>query len=153
MLLFRLPPPLIFLLTAGAMSLVTDLWPGAALPLPLHASWGLAASCGLISLMLSFSATLSFHRAKTTVDPRHPEQTRTLITHGVYRLSRNPMYLALLLLLLGWALILANGIALLGLPLCFWYLDRFQVRTEEQLLQQRFTKEFHAYQRRVRRWL
>jgi protein-S-isoprenylcysteine O-methyltransferase Ste14 len=63
------------------------------------------------------------------------------------------MYLALLLLLLGWSLILANGLALLGLPLCFWYLDRFQVRTEEQQLQQRFTVDYHAYQRRVRRWL
>lgn len=153
MLLFRLPPPLIFLLTAGAMSLVADLWPGAALPLPLHAAWGMAAGCGIISLVLSCWASWSFHRAGTTVDPRHPERTHALITHGVYRLSRNPMYLALLLLLLGWSLILANGLALLGVPLCFWYLDRFQVRTEEQQLQQRFTSDYHAYQRRTRRWL
>jgi protein-S-isoprenylcysteine O-methyltransferase Ste14 len=153
MLLFRLPPPLIFLLSAGAMSLIADLWPGASLPLPLHLSWGAAAICGILSLTISYLSTRSFRRAKTTVDPRHPEHTSTLVTHGVYRFSRNPMYLALLLLLLGWALILANAMALLGLPLCFFYLDFCQIRREEQHLQQRFAAEYRAYQSRVRRWL
>ncbi len=135
------------------MSLMADLWPGAGLSIPLHLSWGAAAVCGIVSLAISYLSTRSFRRANTTVDPRHPERTSTLVTHGIYRFSRNPMYLALLLLLLGWALILANVMALLGLPLCFFYLDLCQIRREEQHLLQRFAAEYRTYQSRVRRWL
>ena len=153
MLFTRLPPPLIILLLAGAMSLATDLSPQLALPLPLHASWGAASLCGLLSLLLGGWALFSFRRAGTTVDPRHPEKTRQLVTAGIYRLSRNPMYLALLLLLLAWGLLLANALALLGIPLCFFYLDRLPIRHEEQHLQRKFGSTYRNYQLRVRRWI
>ena len=153
MLVSRLPPPAIILLLAGAMSLVSDLWPELALPLPLHASWGAAAFCGLLSLMISVWALWSFRRAKTTIDPRHPEQTRQLVTHGIYRFSRNPMYLSLLLFVLAWSLLLANVAALLGVPLCFFYLDRLPIRHEEQHLQRKFGSTYRNYQLRVRRWI
>ena len=153
MLFTRLPPPLIILLLAGAMSLATDLSPQLALPLPLHASWGAASLCGLLSLLLGGWALFSFRRAGTTVDPRHPEKTRQLVTAGIYRLSRNPMYLALLLLLLAWGLLLANALALLGVPLCFFYLDRLTIRYEEHHLQRKFGASYRAYQQRTRRWI
>lgn len=153
MLFTRLPPPLVILLLAGAMSLATDLSPELALPLPLHASWGVAGLCALLSLLLGGWALWSFRRAGTTVDPRHPEKTRQLVTAGIYRLSRNPMYLALLLLLLAWALLLANALALLGVPLCFFYLDRLTIRYEEQHLQRKFGATYRDYQQRTRRWL
>ena len=153
MLFTRLPPPLIILLLAGAMSLATDLSPQLALPLPLHASWAVAGLCALVSLLLGLWALWSFRRAGTTVDPRHPERTRQLVTGGIYRWSRNPMYLALLLLLLAWSLLLANALALLGIPLCFCYLDRLPIRHEEHHLQRKFGAVYRDYQQRVRRWL
>ncbi len=153
MLVSRLPPPAIILLLVGAMSLVTDLWPELALPIPLHIGWGAAALCGLLSLVLSVWALWIFRRAKTTVDPRRPEQTRQLVTHGIYRVSRNPMYLALLLLVLAWSLLLAHALAFLGVPLCFFYLDRMPIRHEEQHLQRKFGPAYRNYQLRVRRWI
>ncbi len=153
MLVSRLPPPAIVLLLVGAMSLVSDLWPELALPLPLHAGWGAAVLFSLLSLLLGTWALWSFRRAKTTVDPRHPEQTRHLVTDGIYRFSRNPMYLALLLLVLAWSLLLANALALLGVPLCYFYLDRLPIRHEERHLQRKFGSTYRNYQLRVRRWI
>ena len=72
---------------------------------------------------------------------------------GIYRWTRNPMYLAMLLVLVAWACIVANVAALAILPLFVAYLNRFQIGPEERALQARFGAEFEQYRRNVRRWL
>jgi protein-S-isoprenylcysteine O-methyltransferase Ste14 len=72
---------------------------------------------------------------------------------GVYRWTRNPMYLGMAVLLLAWGLWLANGAALAVISLFVAYLNRFQIAPEERALQARFGDEFTAYRARVRRWL
>ena len=77
----------------------------------------------------------------------------SLVTGGIYRWTRNPMYLAMLLLLIGWACVVSNWAALAMLPLFVAYLNRYQIGPEERALQARFGAEFASYRRKVRRWL
>lgn len=94
-----------------------------------------------------------FVRAKTTVDPLDPQRASTLVTTGIYRLTRNPMYLGLLLVLAAWAVYLAHPLPWVVLPLFILLLNRVQIAPEEAALTQLFGDEYRAYQKRVRRWL
>jgi protein-S-isoprenylcysteine O-methyltransferase Ste14 len=107
---------------------------------------------GLSGILLLAAAAWEFHRVKTTINPMTPEKSSALATSGVYAWSRNPIYVADAILLLAWAVWLANPVALLGIPLFVAYINRFQVRPEEEALKKRFP-EYAAYCRRVRRWL
>ena len=113
----------------------------------------IAAMIFIAALVVGLSAVLGFHRAKTTVNPLAPEKASALVVRGIYRWTRNPMYLAMLLVLVAWACIVANVAALAILPLFVAYLNRFQIAPEERALQARFGGEFEQYKRTVRRWL
>jgi len=75
------------------------------------------------------------------------------VTSGIYRYTRNPMYLGLLLILLGWAVFLANIVAFIFLPAFIAYLNRFQIRPEEKAMASLFGQDFANYRSKVRRWL
>jgi protein-S-isoprenylcysteine O-methyltransferase Ste14 len=107
----------------------------------------------VLALAIGLTAVVGFHRARTTVNPLAPEKASALVVRGIYRWTRNPMYLAMLLVLVGWACIVANIAALVMLPLFVAYLNRFQIAPEERALQARFGDQFQQYKRTVRRWL
>ncbi|MEO6270596.1 MAG: isoprenylcysteine carboxylmethyltransferase family protein [Lautropia sp.] len=147
----KIHPPVV----AAAVALV--MWALAwALPLPALPGglqgWPAVASA-LAGVAIALAAIVSFRRARTTVDPRRPEQTSAVVSSGIYRITRNPMYLGVLLVLLAWALRLGSAAALLGPPAFLLYIDRFQIRPEERLLTQRFGSLYTGYRARVRRWL
>jgi protein-S-isoprenylcysteine O-methyltransferase Ste14 len=128
--------------------------------LPGVAGWGalpgqraLAVGLMLIGVAICAAAIVSFRRARTTVNPMTPRSTTALVVSGLYRMTRNPMYLGFLLVLLGWALWLSDGLALLGVPAFVLYMNRFQIEPEERVLAELFGSEYAAYQARVRRWL
>ncbi len=124
-----------------------------ALALPTTTRVGLAAAVALIGGAFSLAGLLAFRKAKTTVNPMNPGAASSLVSTGVYRFTRNPMYVGLLFVLLGLAILLSAPFSLLG-PLFFVvYIGRFQIKPEEQVLAGMFGSEFAAYQARVRRWL
>lgn len=94
-----------------------------------------------------------FRRAKTTVNPRQPQNASALVTSGIYRATRNPMYLGLLLVLIAWGVMLAHGLALIVLPGFVLYMNRFQIAPEEAVLTGLFGTAFTEYTGKVRRWL
>jgi len=147
----RIPPPLLALAAGALMWLAARYAPFAAFALP--ARMYLALGLGAAGLVLDAAALAAFVRARTTVNPLRPEKSSALVRSGAYRLSRNPMYLGLALLLAGWAIWLANALALALLPAFVAWLDRFQIRPEERALAARFGAEYEAYRARVRRWL
>jgi protein-S-isoprenylcysteine O-methyltransferase Ste14 len=94
-----------------------------------------------------------FRRAGTTIDPLRLDKTTALVTEGVYRYTRNPMYLSLTLMLCAWAIWLGGVWAWVGpIALALW-LDRFQIRPEERAMSRRFGADYDRYRRNVRRWL
>ncbi|HPE60468.1 MAG TPA: isoprenylcysteine carboxylmethyltransferase family protein [Thiolinea sp.] len=146
-----IPPP-VYALTAAALMWGLDRW----LPL-LHwlaEPWnrvglvliGLAAVADLWSLGL-------FFRARTTPNPMRPHKARELVTTGLYRYSRNPMYLGMLVMLGGWWLYLGSLTPGLVLPLFVCIINQVQILPEEAVLAERFGAAYRNYRQRVRRWL
>jgi len=82
-----------------------------------------------------------------------PEKASSLVSSGIYKLTRNPMYLGLLLVLLAWAVFLSNALPFIFLPAFIIYINQFQIGPEEIALSSAFGQEFEAYKSRVRRWL
>jgi protein-S-isoprenylcysteine O-methyltransferase Ste14 len=145
----RVPPPVVMAVCA----LLTWLVAFPALDFNLPWREVLAGTIFVLALAIGLSAVFGFHRAKTTVNPLAPEKASALVVRGIYRWTRNPMYLAMLLVLIAWACVVSNLAALAILPLFVAYLNRFQIVPEERALQARFGSEFEQYKRTVRRWL
>ena len=82
-----------------------------------------------------------------------PQKASALVTSGVYRITRNPMYLGMLLVLAGWGVWLGNAAAFVGLPLFVAVLNLLQIAPEERVLRERFGDAFTRYAARVRRWI
>lgn len=123
--------------------------PALAFPIPPALAFPVAA----VGVLLDAIALLHFFRRRTTVNPLKPASATALVTGGIYRFSRNPMYLGLATLLLAWAFYLGNLAALAGVALFVLYMNRFQIAPEERALEARFGAEYIAYRTRVRRWL
>jgi protein-S-isoprenylcysteine O-methyltransferase Ste14 len=147
----RIPPPVVAVLVATGMWALARWWPIVAFSFPSPVLVGLAVACvgGGVSVM----GAREFRRVKTTVNPLHPERASSIVTTGIYRFTRNPMYVGISLVLLGCFLAFGGLTAAVGLPAFIWYINRFQIAPEERLLEAKFGHEYAAYRARVRRWL
>jgi protein-S-isoprenylcysteine O-methyltransferase Ste14 len=146
-----IPPPVAMLLAGAAMWAVAHASPAFAYALPL--GMPIAIVIGIAGLLCNLLPKLRFRRVGTTVNPMHPQAARRLVIDGLHRYSRNPMYLGQLLLLVAWAIFLANGLAMTLPPIFALYITRFQIQPEERALAARFGDAYAAYRREVRRWL
>lgn len=147
----RIPPPVI------ALACLIDMWLLAWLIPVGHYQLArqelLVAVPLLLGLLLPLAGWWQFYQAHTTIDPRNPSASRNLVTGGIYRLTRNPMYLGFALLLVAWGNWLEHLWAWLMLPVYVGYLTRYQIKPEERLLRDKFGATYDAYCQRVRRWL
>lgn len=112
-----------------------------------------AATLLLLGVAIAAAGVVEFRRHKTTVNPMEPGRASAVVASGVYRFSRNPMYLGMALAMLGvvfWWPSVAGGIVVLLFCL---YIDRFQIRPEEKVLLGLFGDDYSAYLSRVRRWI
>ena len=113
----------------------------------------LATALAIVGVAFDVAGLMAFRRAKTTVNPMKPQSTSSMVDSGVYRVTRNPMYVGLVFMLCGWAVFLWSWWALPG-PLAFVaYIGRFQIAPEEEALSKLFGAEYLAYKASVRRWL
>ena len=147
----RIPPPVVGLLTAVLMAGLARV--GPALPLADLARHGLTGVLVAAGLGLDLSGLLAFRASRTTLNPLRPRKAAALVTGGIYRFTRNPMYLGMLLLLLAWAVHLSALWAFAGLPLFVLYIGRFQIAPEEVAMLGLFGDDYRRYAARVRRWL
>ncbi|RZS56956.1 methyltransferase family protein [Sphaerotilus mobilis] len=147
----RIPAPVIALTIGLAMK-------GAVLAIGLRvdpSTWRMQLGVALsqLSALIALAALWTLWRARTTINPMQPHRASRLVTAGIYRLSRNPMYLSLLLLLSAYALRIDAVLTWLG-PLAFWaYVTRFQILPEERVLADKFGPAYRDYRHRTRRWL
>lgn len=147
----KVPPPVVALLCGygawhlcGAVPGLTFDWPGRVAMAVLVASVGF--SFDVVSI-------LRFFAARTTVNPLAPGRAARLVTDGLYRRTRNPMYAGLLLVLLGLSLYLGNPLALVAPVVFVAYITRFQIIPEERMLAAKFGADYEDYRAAVRRWL
>ena len=147
----KVPPLLLFFVAAALMWCLSHYW-----------QWELASSqvvhvasalLFMIGVIIALAGVYAFKKQKTTVNPTTPEKATSLVTTGVYRFTRNPMYAGFLFWLLGLAIYFSSVAALLGPVLFVLYMNEFQIKPEERALSAKFGQEFTCYTQEVRRWL
>jgi protein-S-isoprenylcysteine O-methyltransferase Ste14 len=147
----KVPPPAAALLIALAMWAATYRLP--AIHLPDQMRFLLAGVCAAFGVIVALSGVRAFREAKTTVNPVTPEKASSVVTNGIFSHTRNPMYLGLTAVLVGWAVWLSIPWVLLGPVALMLYLTRFQIIPEERIMSSKFGRDYDEYRKRVRRWL
>jgi len=147
----KIPPLLVWLVIAGAMLGVA--YSAPKLSFTLAGSTAIALVLVALGGALAFAGVIAFRDKRTTINSLTPSASSSVVSSGINRVSRNPMYLGFLLALAGWAVYLSNAGAALLLPAFVAYMTRFQIKPEERTLLAKFGTEFAQYMSRVRRWL
>jgi protein-S-isoprenylcysteine O-methyltransferase Ste14 len=147
----RIPPPIIMLLAAALMWALSRWLPVAHwIPRPWNRLGALPVAIGIA---IAVAAAARFRQVRTTVNPMDPSLASQLVTGGVFQFSRNPMYLGLALLLIGWAVWLDSASPWLIPPLFMVLITRVQIVPEEHALERLFGAQYVAYRRSVGRWI
>lgn len=147
----KIPPDVVWIVVAAMMWFAAELTPGLAVALPFRLP--VAGAFAAAGMALIIGARVMLHRARTTWHPTGPERTTILVRGGVFRLSRNPIYLGMLLVLVGLSVVLANPLSLVLTAIFALWTGRFQIRPEERVLSRTFGQEYRDYSVEVRRWL
>lgn len=147
----RIPPPLLLLATALAMTACARLLPAPSLAFDGDRILALAVAAAGFAVLAA--GALRFRAAGTTIDPTRPADASSLVDGGIYRFTRNPMYVGFALMLAAWALALGSPWAWIGPPAFVAWLQRYQIEPEERALRRVFGERYDAYARRVRRWV
>lgn len=147
----KIPPVLIFVISAFLMWVISGYSTNTlfGFSIPLWVSY-LVASVGVIFGMLG---VVQFSINKTTVNPHKPENSSSVVKNGIYKYTRNPMYLGLLILLIACGVYFGNGYSFLMIPIFIWYMNTYQIIPEEEMLINLFGDEYKEYQQKVRRWI
>lgn len=146
----KIPPPIVTIVFATFMLLLNL---GSNFHIDILGNDLLVVMCAIIASLLLFPAVVQFYRSKTTVNPLKPETAKVLVVKGVYRFSRNPMYLGMALALLAWGIYLSNPLNIFIFIAYIAYMNHFQIKFEEEALTKIFGNEYALYMQRVRRWL
>jgi protein-S-isoprenylcysteine O-methyltransferase Ste14 len=147
----KVPPVALMIIAAFWIWLGVVYFPELSFEFPLQ--WTLSCMIGVLGVVVCTLGVVQFKRAETTVNPTKPEKSSSLVKTGIYRQTRNPMYLGFLLLLGAWAGWMGNVISFLALPVFVLYLNQFQIRPEERALSSLFGDDFREYRCNVRRWI
>tara|TARA_B110000211_G_scaffold194821_1_gene223180 strand:- start:99 stop:572 length:474 start_codon:yes stop_codon:yes gene_type:complete len=147
----KVPPPAVALIIAATMWHLSAYEP--ALSLSAEMSEILILFLVIVGVSFDVCGLLAFRQLKTTINPMSPNKTSTLVTGGIYRLSRNPMYVGLFLFLMAWAIQLSMLWPFIGPVLFVIYITRFQITPEERVMESKFGDEYSIYKNKVRRWL
>ncbi|TDS15346.1 protein-S-isoprenylcysteine O-methyltransferase Ste14 [Maribacter caenipelagi] len=146
----KVPPALVFLCFGLMMYLLAEF-----LPIGYFDFYGrmlLTKILAVMGIVIALLALIQFKMAKTTIDPTKPDKASNLVVDGIFKFSRNPMYLALLVILLALGVFLGNAFNTLVAAGFVGYMNRFQIIPEERILLDKFGRSFKDYCILTRRW-
>ena len=145
----KIPPPIIALICIVINYLSTYLINPIKFP-NIEIIGGLILLLGVVTAVL---AILLFKKEKTTVNPMKPEETTTLVTTGIFSITRNPMYLGLFLSISSTILFFGSWFGIIILMFFVWYINKFQIIPEEEAMEKLFGNKYSEYRQKVRRWI
>ncbi|PSW66771.1 isoprenylcysteine carboxylmethyltransferase family protein [Photobacterium leiognathi subsp. mandapamensis] len=146
----RVPPPILLLLSILGMYLLSRFYP--VMTFDFDGKSLLISMLCFIGVIPGFTAIIAFAKANTTIDPRYPKKTSRLVTTGIYRFTRNPMYLGLVLFLFAAAFYFSALSCFVVVPVFIWVMNNFQIEPEEAVLLAMFGEDYQHYCQTVRRW-
>ena len=107
----------------------------------------------LVGLLILIIPVSNFIKYKTTIDPIKFKKVNKLVTSGIYKYSRNPMYLGLLMIVISSSILYLNIYSVSTPFLFYWWINRFQIKREEIFLTEKFGREYLSYKAKTRRWI
>lgn len=147
----KVPPVAQVIIIAIVMYGVSKTMP--SLQFSFNGSTLIAVGLIVLGLCIGMMGIAQFRKAQTTPNPQALDRVSSLVTSGIYQYSRNPMYLGLVLALLGWALYLSHVLPFVLVPVFMLYMTRFQIQPEERMMARKFGNDYQAYLAQVRRWI
>jgi len=148
----KIPPAIIAIMALITMVIIAKSLPQFSFLLPNKLL--IAIVVAITGISIAAAGVVAFRKLQTTVNPTKPGTASTLAVDGIYKWSRNPMYLGILLFLIACGIYAANLIALVVMPFVFLvYMTVYQIKPEEDALTLIFGEDFVQYKARVRRWL
>ena len=145
----KIPPPIVAILFAVMIFYFSDSFAYVDLPFKIYISLFFV----LLGFFITFSSARNFKKKETTVNPIKPEEASQLVTDGFFKITRNPLYLGMLLFLLGLSIYNGLIVGLVFLPLFVGYITFFQIIPEESAMIEIFGEDYKAYMKKVRRWI
>lgn len=146
----RIPPPFIYAVPLIVAWLLRGRW-----PLPFSTTTvglpTLGRSLIILGVVCALPAFIAFLAVKTSFVPIRPSSH--LVTTGIYRRTRNPMYLGFAIAYVGVAVLLWTWWSVLFLPFVIWAMNDYVIAREERYLDSRFGEAYREYRRKVRRWI
>lgn len=146
-----IPPPILTLMSAILMLIISKYFNKANFSLNQHNQFALFFL--IVALIIIVISIAKFIKIKTTISPLKPNKTSILVDSGIYKHTRNPMYLGLLLILFSLFLYLKNFLSFLVLPLFVIHITKNQILPEEKVLENLFGEQYKKYKNKVRRWI
>ncbi len=145
----KIPPPIVGLIFMGIIYLSRSL----TSPFIIEYQTIIAAEIAVFGLVVILTAGLQFKRHKTTVNPLKPETASSLVSDGIFKFSRNPMYLGMLCFLISAGVYLGAWSSVVIIPMFIIYMNEMQIKPEEQAIEQLFGDDYILYKKSVRRWI
>lgn len=147
----KIPPVIVLIIAALLIWFAAKYLP--VIDIPDLIRWLIVLVFLLFGAVMGLFGVFSFMKEETTVNPLEPEKAKSLVDTGVFKISRNPMYLALALVLIAFTVYLKSLWSLLIVLLFMIYMTRFQIFPEERAMIKLFGEEYTDYMARVRRWI
>lgn len=149
----KIPPDVVLLSCGILMRLIAAFAPWCSFTLPYHhvLFWAMLMM-GFILVWLGV-ATIYKHRTTVRPDSASLPKAAALVTTGIYRYTRNPIYLGMAILLLAWVIFLTNWLAVSGVAIFIGFITKYQIIPEESALEKIFGQHYTRYKSAVRRWV
>ena len=146
----KVPPVMVVLLLLLGMFISRSYFPIFPIPSGLATGFAIAIIC--CANVFGIMAARDFSKFKTTLNPHAPQNTTYLVTKGVYAVTRNPMYVALIMVVAAGGIYLMHAGVIVFVVIAFFYLQEFQIKPEEKMLENKFGEAFTKYKNTVPRW-
>ncbi len=147
----KIPPPIVALVCVAGMWGLSSKFP--ELDFDFFNRRLVATLIMFTGLGIDFLALAKFKQKQTTINPMKPEQSSELVVTGIYKFTRNPMYLGLLFILSACAMFFSNIATIIMLLVFVGYITKFQIIPEERIMQEKFKQSYEEYKLKVRRWI
>ena len=147
--MIKIPPPLIVLTLISSIYFSSKKIDLINIPFQLEISFFILS----LGILVFINPVLKFIKSKTTINPIQFEETNRLVTSGIFKYSRNPMYLGMLMIIISTSIFYLNIYSILTPFLFVFWINKFQIKREEIFLTEKFGKEYLSYKNKTRRWL
>jgi len=147
----KIPPPIVAIICGLMIWKFSELLP--TLIINVEIRHGIAYTLLGIAGAIDIWALLSFRKQKTTIDPRYPHKTSSIVSCGIYNHTRNPMYLGLVLILSATSIYFSTCFGFFVIAAFILYMNAFQIKPEEEALEKQFGEAYLTYKSSVRRWI